>query len=198
LTHLIADVLDIAKLETGVIEWVMDEVALVDVIAQAVGSIQAMAREKGLALEVAMADDLPLLWADYDRLVQVIETCSPMPSIHRRGPRDYPRVATEAGRRHPAWGERWADLPLELPAAQPLLAVSVQDTGWGLLLPNCRRSSRNSSRRRPAHGHAPPGHRPGSAHLPRDHRPPRRPALGREPGRRGQPVCVYPAHSRKK
>jgi len=133
LTHLIADVLDIAKLETGVIEWVMDEVALVDVIAQAVGAIQAMAREKGLALEVAMADDLPLLWADYDRLVQVIENLLSNAIKFTDGGRVTIRVwQLKPGDDIPAWGERWADLPLELPAAQPLLAVSVQDTGVGI------------------------------------------------------------------
>jgi signal transduction histidine kinase len=133
LTRLIADVLDIAKMETGAVEWEMAEVTLVDVIAQAVSATQAVAREKGLALEVDIADDIPMLTADYGRLVQVVENLlSNAVKFTDVGGVAVRLWRLEPGDDIPAWGERWTDLPLALPAVEPLLAVSVQDTGVGI------------------------------------------------------------------
>ncbi|HNT75132.1 MAG TPA: ATP-binding protein [Anaerolineae bacterium] len=133
LTHLIADVLDIAKMETGAIDWEMAEVALVDVIAQAVAATQAMAHEKGLTLEVEIADDIPMLFADYDRLVQVVENLlSNAIKFTDAGGVTVHLWRLAPGDDIPAWNERWSDLPLELPSVEPLLAVSVQDTGVGI------------------------------------------------------------------
>jgi len=73
LTRLINDMLDIAKMEAGRMEWRMDETNLTEVIGQAVTATTALAKEKGLSIRVQLPSyDLPLVWGDRDRLVQVM------------------------------------------------------------------------------------------------------------------------------
>jgi len=74
LTRLINDMLDVAKMEAGRMEWRMDETNLTEVIGQAVATTSALAEEKGLSIRVQLPDnDLPTVWADRDRLVQRYE-----------------------------------------------------------------------------------------------------------------------------
>jgi signal transduction histidine kinase len=73
LTRLINDMLDVAKMEAGRMEWRMDETDLTEVIGQAVATTFALAEGKGLSIRVQLPDnDLPTVWADRDRLVQVM------------------------------------------------------------------------------------------------------------------------------
>lgn len=72
LTRLINDVLDIAKMEAGKVEWHMADISIAEVIRSAVSTISSLARAKGLKVKVTLADLLPLVHADRDRLVQVV------------------------------------------------------------------------------------------------------------------------------
>jgi signal transduction histidine kinase/DNA-binding response OmpR family regulator len=81
LTRLINDVLDIAKMEAGKIEWREDKVDLERVIRSAVVGTSALATEKGLPVIIEWPShprdgeaqiSLPILRGDHDRLVQVI------------------------------------------------------------------------------------------------------------------------------
>jgi signal transduction histidine kinase/ActR/RegA family two-component response regulator len=72
LTRLINDVLDIAKMEAGRIEW-QDELIHIDSLVQkAVQSMSALAEEKGLTLNNQVQEDLPAVLADPDRVSQVL------------------------------------------------------------------------------------------------------------------------------
>jgi Na+/proline symporter/nitrogen-specific signal transduction histidine kinase len=73
LTRLINDILDLAKMEAGKAEWHMAEIAPRAVIEQALAATKGLFPTDGrVRLEVSLADDLPIVHADADRLTQVI------------------------------------------------------------------------------------------------------------------------------
>jgi len=71
LTRLINDVLDLAKIEAGKMEWRSQPVHLGELARQSVDVMQVVATQKGLELENLIGDDVPLVQADPDRLLQV-------------------------------------------------------------------------------------------------------------------------------
>ncbi|WP_319581758.1 ATP-binding protein [uncultured Pseudodesulfovibrio sp.] len=72
LTELINDVLDIARMEAGEVQWRDENVSVDGVLRQSVEATRGMWQAKGLAVEVDAARDLPLVRGDRDRLVQVV------------------------------------------------------------------------------------------------------------------------------
>ena len=72
LTKLIDDVLDLAKIEAGKLEWHMESVALAEVIDRATAATSSLFEQKGLRLEKQIAPNLPPVTADQDRLIQVV------------------------------------------------------------------------------------------------------------------------------
>jgi len=74
LTRLINDLLDLARMESGEMEWEFTRVDLTEIIATSVNSIQALALQKDISLEISEVNGLPRLESDADKLVQVIMT----------------------------------------------------------------------------------------------------------------------------
>jgi Na+/proline symporter/signal transduction histidine kinase len=72
LTRLINQVLDLAKIESGNAEWRISEIDMREVIEDAVTATSQLLKEKGIALEVTLADNVPVITADRDRLMQVM------------------------------------------------------------------------------------------------------------------------------
>ena len=72
LTKLIDDVLDLAKIEAGKLEWHMEPVALVEVIDRATAATASLLEQKGLRLVTDVAPGLPPVTGDSDRLIQVV------------------------------------------------------------------------------------------------------------------------------
>ena len=73
LTKLIDDVLDLAKIEAGKLEWHMEPVAVADIIERATAATSSLFEQKGLkAGEVEIAPGLPTVTGDRDRLIQVV------------------------------------------------------------------------------------------------------------------------------
>jgi signal transduction histidine kinase/DNA-binding response OmpR family regulator len=72
LTNLINDVLDLAKIESGRMEWNKKPIFMQDVISRAIASTSSLFEEKGLSLKKNIQADLPLVSADEDKLIQVI------------------------------------------------------------------------------------------------------------------------------
>jgi sigma-B regulation protein RsbU (phosphoserine phosphatase) len=72
LSRLINDILDTAKLRSGKVQWKKQFIDLGATIRRAVNAAQGVALEKEVTLAEDVAADLPLIWADPDRIVQVL------------------------------------------------------------------------------------------------------------------------------
>ena len=72
LTRLINEVLDLAKIESGKMEWQMQEVSLHEVVQRAVNATSALARDKGLDVQVVSHTEAGQVYGDVDRLTQVV------------------------------------------------------------------------------------------------------------------------------
>jgi signal transduction histidine kinase len=72
LTRLINDLLDLARIESGRMVWHDDLMSLAEVIRDAARAQQCALQEKSLRLTLDLPDDLPFVFADRDRIQQVI------------------------------------------------------------------------------------------------------------------------------
>jgi len=72
LTRLINEILDLAKMEAGRMEWRMTDIDPRPVIDDALAAARGIIAERGIRLEVDLPDDLPHVHADPDRLTQVV------------------------------------------------------------------------------------------------------------------------------
>ncbi|MEN9260540.1 MAG: response regulator [Thermostichus sp. HHBFW_bins_43] len=72
LTTLINDVLDVAKMEAGQIEWQMQPLALDQILERAIVAMTPLAEQKGLPILKEIDPALPWVYGDPDRLVQVL------------------------------------------------------------------------------------------------------------------------------
>ncbi len=72
LTKLINEVLDVAKIEAGQMQWNMDTLAITEVIDRAFAATSALFEQKGLMLVREIASDMPNIHGDRDRLIQVV------------------------------------------------------------------------------------------------------------------------------
>ncbi len=71
LTLLINDLLDISRIEAGIIEVRQEPLSLAEVVAAVVQQLDHLAQEKGIAIGVDIPRDLPPLSGDAERLGQV-------------------------------------------------------------------------------------------------------------------------------
>jgi signal transduction histidine kinase/integral membrane sensor domain MASE1 len=72
LAGLINDLLDLAKIEAGKVEWSMQPVSMQQVFYRAAGATASLFVAKKLKMSVEVEEGLPEVLGDYDRLVQVM------------------------------------------------------------------------------------------------------------------------------
>lgn len=72
LTHLINDVLDLAKIEAGKMEWNFETVSIIEVVERAIAATTSLFEQKDLALKREIASDVPEISGDRDKLIQVV------------------------------------------------------------------------------------------------------------------------------
>lgn len=72
LTTLINDVLDLAKMEAGKIEWNMEPLSMAEVVKHAAAAVSSLLEQKGLELRLEMEAGLPPVIGDRHRLMQVV------------------------------------------------------------------------------------------------------------------------------
>lgn len=72
LTTLINDVLDLAKIEAGKLEWKMKPISIAEVIERSITASSSLFSQKNLALIKEIEDGLPQIIGDEDGLIQVI------------------------------------------------------------------------------------------------------------------------------
>ncbi|RMF19431.1 MAG: response regulator [Deltaproteobacteria bacterium] len=69
---MINDLLDLSKLDAGKIDWTVREADVAELIEHVASVARGQATEKGVALEVNLASELPPVFVDSDRIVQVL------------------------------------------------------------------------------------------------------------------------------
>jgi len=112
LTRIINDVLDLAKIESGRVEWRDKDVRPEEVVARTVLAVGGeFSRNPALALEVELAPELPLVHVDPDKLEQVL-----LNLLHNAAKFTDKGVVTIVARRNYAVG----------------LEIQVRDTGIGI------------------------------------------------------------------
>ncbi len=72
LTRLINQVLDLAKIESGLAEWRTSELDTREIVREAVNATSAIFKARGVRVETRIAPALPTVMADRDRLMQVL------------------------------------------------------------------------------------------------------------------------------
>jgi Na+/proline symporter/nitrogen-specific signal transduction histidine kinase len=72
LTRLINQVLDMAKIDSGRIEWRIEEIDLRALVEDAIASTGQLFRDKQVALREELGDEPVMIAGDHDRLIQVI------------------------------------------------------------------------------------------------------------------------------
>jgi PAS domain S-box-containing protein len=72
LTFLINDVLDLAKMEAGMVEWRREPVEVAEVIGHALSATRALFHQRGLDLVTDIEEGLPPILGVRDRLIQVL------------------------------------------------------------------------------------------------------------------------------
>jgi signal transduction histidine kinase len=72
LTRLINQILDLAKMEAGRMEWRMEEIDPRQVIDDALAATRGLFNDRGVRLDVDVPERLPRVYVDGDRLMQVI------------------------------------------------------------------------------------------------------------------------------
>lgn len=72
LTRLINDVLNISKIESGRVEWKLEDVHMEELIISAVNATSSLIHNKDLKLELRIDDNLPAIEVDKDKIIQVI------------------------------------------------------------------------------------------------------------------------------
>jgi K+-sensing histidine kinase KdpD/CheY-like chemotaxis protein len=72
LTHLINDVLDLAKIEAGKMEWNQENVSLTEVVERAIAATTSLFDQKDIKLIKHIDPDIPNIIGDTDKLIQVV------------------------------------------------------------------------------------------------------------------------------
>ena len=72
LTRLINQILDLARLESGRMDWRITAVQVREAIEEAIAATSSLFRDNGITLELDLPAELPRVQADRDRLIQVL------------------------------------------------------------------------------------------------------------------------------
>ena len=72
LTNLINDVLDIAKMEAGRIDWNMEKTSLSDIVERGMVAVSSLFEQKGLNLSMDIEDNLLEVNCDQEKIIRVV------------------------------------------------------------------------------------------------------------------------------
>lgn len=133
LTRLINDVLDIAKIEAGKVEWHISRVSVAEIVQSAALATSALALDKRLPVVLDIAPDVPTIEGDYDRLVQVITNLFSNAIKFSDAGQITARVrALRVADDHTLRPALKARIPLVNLQPGPWVLIEVEDTGPGI------------------------------------------------------------------
>jgi Signal transduction histidine kinase len=72
LTSLINDVLDIAKMEAGRVDWTMEKTLLSDILERGMVAVSSLFEQKGLKLRKEIEDNLTEVYCDQEKIIRVV------------------------------------------------------------------------------------------------------------------------------
>ncbi len=133
LTRLINDVLDIAKMEAGKVEWHMGNVSVAEIVQSAALATSALALDKHLPVVLDIASEVPTIEGDHDRLVQVITNLFSNAIKFTDTGQITARVrALRVMDDHRLFPPLQARIPLDNLQPGPWVLIEVEDTGPGI------------------------------------------------------------------
>ena len=72
LLNMINSILDLAKAEAGQMQVRYESVDIKELITECFSTIEPMARERNISLQMAVSDDVPVLWTDRSKLQRIL------------------------------------------------------------------------------------------------------------------------------
>jgi signal transduction histidine kinase len=114
LTRLLADLLDLARIESGSVMWRFEEVCIDDIIRHSVASLEPLFESKGHRLTTSFCSPRPCISGDRDRLIQVLTN-----------------LLSNAVKYTPAGGAIHVAVRREKSPGE-LIVVEISDTGMGI------------------------------------------------------------------
>ncbi len=72
LSHLVNELLEISRIEAGRLKLHFEPLRLPDIVSEVIASLEKQIAEKGLRVSLSIPDNLPLVFADRDRVTQVL------------------------------------------------------------------------------------------------------------------------------
>ncbi len=130
LSRLINDLLDLSKLEAGKMKLRVQPIKVRQTLETAVGIFTPGAETKDIQLSLDAPDDLPVLWADPDRIEQVLTNL--LGNALKFTPQGG-RITVKAHSRPPAPGEQLGAPGRPSPiSGEGHILLSVSDTGAGI------------------------------------------------------------------
>ena len=119
MSHLVSDLTDVSRIEAGHLHLETQAVMIQDVVDDVLQSTQAQIEEKQQTLRVEIADDLPHVWGDRIRLVQVLTNL--VSNAYKYTP-EKGHIFIRAKLTQFQYNHR----------AQSMVQISVSDTGLGI------------------------------------------------------------------
>jgi signal transduction histidine kinase/CheY-like chemotaxis protein len=72
LSRLVNNLLDISKMEAGQLSLKFEPLSVKDIVDEAVNSVDTWRQSKNLSLEIKISENLPQVYADRDRIIQIL------------------------------------------------------------------------------------------------------------------------------
>jgi signal transduction histidine kinase len=115
MTRLVSDLADVMRLETGHLRIEMAPTQVADIVEETVKALSGQIEEKDQEIVIEVEDDLPPIWADHTRMVQVLTN-----------------LVSNAHKYTPDGGSIWVGVKLDAVETGPVLHHWVRDTGIGM------------------------------------------------------------------
>ncbi len=134
LTRLISDLLDLSRIEAGEFNIQLSTMSVYELVDACVGTLQKLASDKGIKLEIELEKGMPNVLGDIDRLSQVLTNLIDNAIKFTPAGGSIVVSASPSARRtyRKQPGTEFAGLECDLPEGGQYLVIRVADTGTGI------------------------------------------------------------------